>query len=234
MNIIVTGASRGIGYETVKCLCESSEHHIVALSRNPQKLKLLVKECFELNRHTRVFPLVFDFNTQSFEDELIPQILQYFDSVDILINNAGFLVNKPIQDCTDEDFDQVFNVNIKAVFKLIRTLYPYLSSNSHILNISSMGGFQGSTKFPGLALYSAAKGAVATFTECLAEEFKEENFKVNCLALGSVQTEMLAEAFPGYEAPLSASSAASFISNFALTGHQYFNGKVLPVSISTP
>lgn len=234
MNIIVTGAARGIGYEIVKCLSENADHHIIAVSRNTQKLKSLVKECFELNRHTRVFPLIFDFNTQNFEHGFVPQVLQYFDSVDILINNAGFLINKPVQDCTEQEFDQLFNINIKSVFNIIRTLYPHFSQNSHILNISSMGGFQGSSKFPGLALYSASKGALSVFSECLAEEFKEENIKVNCLALGAVQTEMLSEAFPGYEAPTSASHAASFISNFALTGHHFFNGKVLPVSISTP
>lgn len=234
MNIIVTGASRGIGYETVKALSLNPENYIVAVSRNLKKLKDLVRECFEINRHSRVIPLVFDLNSSHFQDNFIPQVLQYIDSVDVLINNAGHLINKPVQDCTSEDFDHIFNVNIKAVFNLIKHLYPHFSTNAHILNLSSMGGFQGSVKFPGLALYSASKGALAVFTECLAEEFREENIKANCLALGSVQTEMLSEAFPGYEAPLSASKAAEFISQFALTGHHFFNGKVLPMSITTP
>ena len=109
-----------------------------------------------------------------------------------------------------------------------------MNTNSHIVNIGSMGGFQGSAKFKGLSLYSAAKGAVAVLTESMAEEFKERGIKVNALALGAVQTEMLASAFPGYKAPLTAGQMAEFIADFALNGHKYFNGKILPVSLSTP
>ncbi|MCD4683026.1 MAG: SDR family oxidoreductase, partial [Bacteroidales bacterium] len=116
----------------------------------------------------------------------------------------------------------------------VQALLPMFKPNSHIVNVSSMGGFQGSVKFPGLSLYSASKGALAILSECMAEEFKEEQIKVNCLALGAVQTEMLSEAFPGYEAPIKPNKMAEFIKNFALTGQQVFNGKILPVSLSTP
>jgi len=83
-------------------------------------------------------------------------------------------------------------------------------------------------------LYAASKGALAILTECMAEELKGRNIKANCLALGAVQTEMLAEAFPGYEAPVKPNEMASFIKNFALNGHHVYNGKILPVSLSTP
>jgi NAD(P)-dependent dehydrogenase (short-subunit alcohol dehydrogenase family) len=83
-------------------------------------------------------------------------------------------------------------------------------------------------------LYSASKGAVAVLTEAMAEEFKEKQIRVNCLAYGAVQTEMLAEAFPGYKAPLLPDDMAAFVSDFALNGHHFFNGKILPVSLSTP
>jgi NAD(P)-dependent dehydrogenase (short-subunit alcohol dehydrogenase family) len=110
-------------------------------------------------------------------------------------------------------------------------LMPY---GSHIINISSMGGFQGSSKYRGLSYYSASKAAIACLSECLAEEFSESGIRVNCLALGSVQTEMLAEAFPGYKAPVDASEMAHFISDFALNGSKYFNGKIIPVAINNP
>ncbi len=97
-----------------------------------------------------------------------------------------------------------------------------------------MGGVQGSEKFQGLSLYSASKAALAVFTECLAEELKTHNVKANALALGAVQTEMLSHAFPTYKAPLQASEMADYIADFALNGHQYYNGKILPVSLSTP
>jgi 3-oxoacyl-[acyl-carrier protein] reductase len=97
-----------------------------------------------------------------------------------------------------------------------------------------MGGIQGSSKFPGLAAYSSSKGALITLTEMLAEEYKESNISFNALALGAVQTEMLAEAFPGYQASTTAREMARFIADFALNGHQFFNGKVLPVAHSTP
>jgi NAD(P)-dependent dehydrogenase (short-subunit alcohol dehydrogenase family) len=105
---------------------------------------------------------------------------------------------------------------------------------THIVNISSIGGFQGSVKFPGLSAYSSSKAALVCLTECLAEEFKDKNIAFNCLALGAVQTDMLNEAFPGYKAPVSASSMASFVTDFVLKAHHFMNGKIIPVSLSTP
>jgi NAD(P)-dependent dehydrogenase (short-subunit alcohol dehydrogenase family) len=155
-------------------------------------------------------------------------------SVDILVNNAGLMIQKPFELMEESDFDLMFQANVKTAFNLTRHLLPYFPKNAHIVNIGSMGGFQGSAKFPGLSLYSASKGALAVLTECLAEELKGRHIKVNCLALGSAQTEMLDQAFPGYKAPLSAGEMAAFITEFALHGHQWFNGKILPVAISTP
>ncbi len=97
-----------------------------------------------------------------------------------------------------------------------------------------MGGIQGSLKFAGLSAYSSSKGAVITLMELLAEEYKERGVQFNALALGAVQTEMLKEAFPDYEAPTSAKDMAKYIADFALNGNSIFNGKVLQVSNSTP
>ena len=103
-----------------------------------------------------------------------------------------------------------------------------------MVNISSMGGVQGSVKFPGLSAYSSSKGGLITLTELLAEEFKESGPAFNVIALGAVQTEMLEEAFPGYQAPISAGQMASYILEFALTGQKFYNGKVLPIASTTP
>ena len=97
-----------------------------------------------------------------------------------------------------------------------------------------MGGIQGSLKFAGLSAYSSSKGAVITLSELLAEEYKERGISFNVLALGAVQTEMLAEAFPGYQANISATEMANYLFDFTLTGNKYFNGKVLQVTTSNP
>lgn len=233
MNIVVTGASRGIGYALVKRLSQSGNHNIVAIARDSRQLEQLKLKCSNLNNASNIFPMPFDLGSDDYE-KLLMQILTSFNKVDILVNNAGLLMNKPFAVLTKEDFDQIFEVNVKSVFRLTQLLLSYFNKPAHIVNISSMGGIQGSSKFPGLALYSAAKGAVAVLTEAMAEEFKHLDIKVNCLAFGAVQTEMLEVAFPGYKAPLEPDLMAQFVANFALNGHQFFNGKILPVSLSTP
>jgi NAD(P)-dependent dehydrogenase (short-subunit alcohol dehydrogenase family) len=234
MNILITGASKGIGREVARSFALKPENHVIALSRNKHLLDKLVAACKLENTKSQVSPLVFDLENGNFEEDLFDRIQRLVPSLDIIINNAGLLINKPLQDSSSDDFDRMFNVNVKSVFRLTKTLLPLLIENSHIINISSMGGFQGSAKFPGLALYSASKGALAVLTETMAVELKEKKIKVNCLALGAVQTEMLAEAFPAYEAPVKPEQMARFISDFAVNGHHFFNGKILPVSVSTP
>jgi NAD(P)-dependent dehydrogenase (short-subunit alcohol dehydrogenase family) len=164
------------------------------------------------------------------------QKLDELDCVDVLLNNAGMLLNKPFRELTANDWERTFATNVFGVVELVRMLLPYLekSKYAHIVNIGSMGGFQGSSKFPGLAAYSASKAAVANLTECLAEELKPQNIAVNCLAFGAVQTEMLEAAFPGYRAPLSSIEMAEWVAWFCVNGHRFFNGKILPVSITTP
>jgi NAD(P)-dependent dehydrogenase (short-subunit alcohol dehydrogenase family) len=162
------------------------------------------------------------------------EISSTFGSVDVLINNAGSLVNKPFMEISSSEFEAVFQVNVFAVATLTRLILPLMNQKGHVVNISSMGGVQGSAKFPGLSAYSSSKGALVILTELLAEEFKESGPSFNALALGAVQTEMLEEAFPGYQAPLSAAQMAEYIIDFALKGHQFYNGKVLPISSSTP
>jgi NAD(P)-dependent dehydrogenase (short-subunit alcohol dehydrogenase family) len=229
MNVVITGASRGVGYELAKKFIQNG-HRVIALARNRKKLQQLNKE---VNSERFRF-LEFDLTVSDYNESLLPFVKKHFDTVDILINNAGLLINKPLAQLTDEDFDRLFDVNVKSAFKLSREFLPLFSDGAHIVNISSMGGVQGSAKFPGLSLYSASKAALAVLSECLAEELQERNIRVNALALGAVQTEMLAQAFPGYKAPLQAGEMADFITDFALHAPRFFNGKILPVSISTP
>lgn len=228
-NIVIVGGSRGIGKELALQLSE--HHNVLVLARNIEALR-------ELEQVERPFPIRIEsvnLTAPHLKDYLTTVIQSRFEHVDILINNAGYLVNKPFLSLSETDIKTSFTTNIMGLILTCQALVPFMKNrSSHIVNIGSMGGFQGSVKFPGLSVYSATKSAVAGFSECLAEELKEEKISVNCLALGAAQTEMLAEAFPGYEAPVSASKMAEFIADFSLTAHGWINGKVIPVSLSTP
>ena len=224
-NVVITGTSRGIGFELAQQFANVG-HNVLALSRNTKPLE-------ELN-HKNITTISVDLSKNSDIKKAVDFISSEWKQVDVLINNAGKLVNKPFTDLTSDDFLEVYKVNVFAVAELTKTLIPFLQKGSHVVTISSMGGIQGSLKFPGLAAYSSAKGAVITLSELLAEEYKEQQIAFNVLALGAVQTEMLEEAFPGYVAPISAKEMADYIYNFALTGNKVYNGKVLQVSSSTP
>jgi 3-oxoacyl-[acyl-carrier protein] reductase len=227
MNIVITGASRGIGFELVKQFLNTG-YTVFCLTRNLEPLKAI--------NHSNLKFLSTDLNSQDSMNAAISFIKKDVTHIDCVINNAGSLVNKPYESISYTELKNVYQVNVFAPYYLTQQLLPLLGkkSKAHIVNISSMGGFQGSAKFAGLSAYSSSKAAIAGLTECLAEELKEKNISVNCLAIGAVQTEMLEEAFPGYQAPLSPLQMAEYIFDFALKGHQYYNGKILPVSSSTP
>ena len=224
-NIIITGTSRGIGFEMVKLFSEAG-NNVLALSRNSKPISDL---------HLKnVSALEFDISDQSDIVKLNGYLQTKMESVDVLINNAGLLVNKPFAEITAEEFKQSYDVNVFGPASLIRTILPFMKKEGHVVNISSMGGVQGSVKFPGLSAYSSSKGAIITLTELLAEEYKETGPAFNVLALGSVQTEMLEEAFPGLKAPLSATEMAQYIMDFSLNGNRFYNGKIMQVSSTTP
>jgi len=234
MNIIITGASSGIGFEAVIELVLSGKHKVIALARSQAKLERLLEIATNLNPECTLYAIAFDIVHDDY-DSLLQFIAANFDNhIDVLINNAGVLVNKPFSELLETDFVEMLQSNFIGHVRMIQAVLPLITSGGHILNIGSMGGFQGSAKFPGLAAYSASKAALHTLTECLAQELLEQGVKVNCLALGSAQTEMLEKAFPGYQSPVMAFEMGKYIADFALTGHNFFNGKVLPVALSTP
>lgn len=233
MNIIITGASRGIGYHAAINLADRCGNNILAIARSEENLLELKNKIEAEHPSSNLDYLVFDFFKGDF-DTLENEIIKHFKQVDILINNAGSLVAKPFLEITSDDFDQSFSVNIKAAFRLSQIAVPIMKEGAHIVNVSSMGGVQGSVKFPGLSVYSASKGAISIFTESLAAELMEKGIKVNALAFGAVDTDMLRSAFPDFKAPLSAEEMGEYLAEFACSGAKYYNGKVLPVSVSTP
>lgn len=227
MNIIVTGASRGIGLEVIRQFLSHGDT-VFCLTRNTEALKPLLSDSLHVQAT--------DLSSIDSMNAAVAYIRKCTDCVDVIVHNAGSLVNKPYEAISYEELERVYKVNVFAPYYLTQQLLPVLGkeNRSHVINIGSMGGFQGSSKFPGLTAYSSSKSAIAGLTECLAEELKDRNISVNCLAIGAVQTEMLAEAFPGYSAPLSPLQMAEYIFDFARKGHVYYNGKILPVSSSTP
>lgn len=223
-NIIISGTSRGIGNALAIKFAQEG-HKVLAISR---------KVNANLLQNENITCLSVDLSKAEELLKIEHFLSSSWKQVDVIIHNAGSILLKPFAETTVEDFRKVYEVNVFGVVALTKLALPFLKVGSHVVTISSMGGIQGSMKFAGLSAYSSSKGAVITLAELLSEEYKAQGISFNVLALGSVQTEMLAEAFPGYQAPLLAEEMADYIKNFALTGNQFFNGKVLQVSTTTP
>lgn len=224
-NVIITGTSRGIGLALATYFSQKG-HRVLALSRSPEKITAL--------NLANTASLAFDITKAEAHQSVLNYVQENWDQVDVLIHNSGAIVNKPFAEISTEEFRYVYEVNVIGVAAFTKALLPMLPKQSHVVCVSSMGGIQGSMKFPGLSAYSTSKAAVLSLVELLAEEYKESGPSFNGLALGAVQTEMLAEAFPGYQAPLSPEEMASYIAEFALTAAKFYNGKILQVSSTTP
>jgi NAD(P)-dependent dehydrogenase (short-subunit alcohol dehydrogenase family) len=231
MNIIIIGGSRGIGKEIVRIMSEDSNKKIIVTGRNESSLKNIIKN----SRHNNVYSITSDLAKFDEQVEIFKeQVYLRFNRIDILINNAGALIVRDFMTFSNKEAREMMETNFFGPVSVIRALRPLMGEGSHIINISSMGGFQGSSKYKGLSYYSASKAALGCMTECMAAEFSESGISVNCLALGSVQTEMMELAFPGYKAPVKAFEMAGFIADFAVNGNKFFNGKIIPVAVNNP
>lgn len=222
--ILITGASRGIGFETAKFLSDAG-HTVFATARTTQKLENLKNSC-----RNEITCITADLQSQTNISQLISQC----GKLDIIIHNAGALINKPFTELQDQDWQSMLDINLMSGVHLIKEALPNLNTDAHIVLISSMGGYQGSSKFPGLTAYSVSKGALSILAECLAAELASESVAVNALCLGAVQTEMLEAAFPGLKAPVEANQMGEYLADFAVNAHRFMNGKIIPVSRNDP
>ena len=220
--IFVFGASRGIGKEIVSKFSKLDDYKVYAFSRS-----------FKTETQGSIHFCKLDLESETLQNDL-KNLISEVKTVDIVINNAGQIVVKPFLELTQKEIQSCYQVNVSAVMQTLQVCIPKMKKGGHIVNISSIGGFQGTLKFAGLSAYSTSKAAVVSLTELLAEEFKDSGISINCLCLGAVQTEMLETAFPGYQAPHSATEMAEFIVDFSLNSGRFMHGKVIPVSISTP
>jgi len=231
MNIVITGASSGIGREVALSLAEEPQNRIYAIARSEKALRSLA----EGSRNKNIISVPLDITgDRSLLIGLGKRLSEEAGRVDILINNAGYLVNKPFEEHTGDEIASLVAVNFTSAAVMTAELLPLMTRGSHVLNIGSMGGFQGSMKFAGLSYYSASKGALAILIECLAAEYADRGISFNCLCPGAVQTEMFNQAFPGFSAPVSPAEMAAYIADFAVNGNKFFNGKILPVALSVP
>lgn len=233
MNIVLTGASSGIGFEAALEFTLQPANKVVCIARSADKLRKLLEIARSITPDCNLIPVEFDIVHDNYAI-LVPFLKEKLGHVDILINNAGVLINKPFLETTPAELEEMFHGNVSGHFQMIQQLLPLMTTGSHIVNIGSMGGVQGSVKFPGLSAYSSSKAALHILTECLAVELEGTGIKINCLALGSAQTEMLEKAFPGFESPVMAFEMGKYIADFARTGQRFFNGKIIPVATTTP
>ncbi len=225
---LVTGASSGIGYKTSEILAQNNSR-VIVIARTESALKEL-----ESSFPDQIKALALDITDEKSVDEIIHYLTDEGRKLDGIVHNAGLLIAKPFKELTQQDWQRQLDVNLLAPVLITRKLLDHLNKNAHILNISSMGGYMGSSKFPGLSAYSASKGALSILTECLTAELSDSDIKCNCLCLGAVQTEMLETAFPGMQAPVSADEMGGYVADFLMNGHKFYNGKILPVALADP
>jgi NAD(P)-dependent dehydrogenase (short-subunit alcohol dehydrogenase family) len=221
--VLITGAGKGIGFETVKAFLNDPLYQVIATSRNTTLLEQINHPCLHIVQGDLI----------DHYQEVLNQVLEISGHMHIIINNAAAILNKAIVETTNEEIDRVMQTNFTVPYKLIRDVSKILAPGAHIVNISSMSGFQGSKKFKGLSVYSASKAALAALSECVAEEWRDRNIACNCLALGAVDTEMIRISIPGINPEVKAEQMATYICEFAKTGHLLCNGQVLPVTLVT-
>ncbi|MBI3413626.1 MAG: SDR family oxidoreductase [Candidatus Aenigmarchaeota archaeon] len=240
MNIVITGASSGIGFATALAVFKKNGNRVFAISRSKERLSVLKETCEATAADGKIIPIQFDItsNEAEFRNILFSEISKNCGTIDVIINNAGLFVNKLFEQTGEELWAKIFATNLMGPVRLIKTLLPLLrkAKNPHIINIGSMGGFQGSEKFPGFTAYTASKSALIGLTECLAREFRDtdKHISVNCICPGTVRTKMQSEAFPDKKATVTAEEIGEFVAQFALNGSSLFNGKIIPVALETP
>lgn len=185
---LITGGTRGIGLETVRTFLENHADVILFGSKSESvqiAKESLKKEGFLVDGY---FP---DLNNYEEVLDIIKEIIKKYGHIDILINNAGISANKKIEDTTYEDFSKIIDLNVKAIFNLIKAVVPYMKENKGgvILNTSSMVSIYGQPSGVG---YPASKFAVNGITKSLSRELAPFQIRVNAVAPGIIKTDMVA------------------------------------------
>lgn len=197
---LVTGAGRGIGRAVAVSLAKEGARVIVC-ARSENELNETAQQLAAANGEAET--IVCDMADEKAVIALFAHIQTNYGTLDILVNNAGIFSGAYIEDVSMVEYHRVMQVNAAAVFLSCREAFGLMKAKGgSIVNVSSLSGVQGATKFPGFSAYCASKFAVIGITEALAEEGKQCGIRVNAVAPGSVDTEMLREAFPGFNGPM--------------------------------
>lgn len=189
---LITGASRGIGEAIAKRLAKE-KINLALIARNEEKLKNLKKEL--LGENIKVYILPIDLRETNAPKMIIEKVVDYFGGLDILINNAGIAFSKSITETTEEEWDDILNLNAKVPFFLCKYAIPYLKNSQipTIINISSVVGYKG---YINQGAYTASKHALHGFTKVLAQEVHEYGIRVHLISPGGVATDLVEKVRP--------------------------------------
>ena len=186
--VLVTGASKGIGRAIAEGMAERG-YDVAINDIASEKAKLMEVAAAIEERGVRVLPLIADVSDKSQVKAMIKKILDEWDVLDVLVNNAGILTVSAVEDLAEETWDRVFEVNAKGVFLVTQAVIPHMKERreGRIIHIASIGGKRGG---PGQAHYCSSKGAVIEFTRVLAMELGPYGINVNSVCPGIILTEM--------------------------------------------
>lgn len=183
---LVTGGSRGIGAAIVKRLAQEGAKVAFSYVASADAANRLVEEVKREGGNAVAFRA--DAASAHESAELVRRTVAHFGGLDILVNNAGVFILKPVQEITDEEYDRLFDVNVRGVFAAVREAANHLSDGGRIITIGSVSGER--AHFYGGALYSATKFAVQGLTRGWARELAPRNITVNVVQPGPIDTDM--------------------------------------------
>jgi 3-oxoacyl-[acyl-carrier protein] reductase len=228
-NLLITGAGKGLGLEIIRMAALDSGYRIFAVARDISNI-----ESVECCQGTEIVGISCDLGIEMQVRDLVDRIKEYDGILDGMILNAGVFLRTPLESSSWTDLERLMRVNCYSCFSLSAGLSEKMSSGSHIILVSSMGGFQGSSKFAGNTGYCMSKGAMTTLGECLSSEYAGRNIAVNVVCPGAVRTSMLSQAFPEYEGGVSPKYMGTWLWAFYKEGRSLFNGRVIPISTQNP
>jgi len=222
---IVTGASSGIGLRTADRLAEAGAR-VVLFARSREEIERVAGAAPD-----QMHAVTGDLTDESDIERLFAETAERFGPCDILVNNAGALTVRPLVRLSTEEWDRVFAVNVRAVFLTCRFALASMIERKRgaIVNVASISGVQGSSKFPGVTSYCASKGAVISLTEALAAEVKSHGIRVNAVSPGSVDTPMLRKANPLAKPDMTPDEVAEVILFLASDRSRPINGQNIHV-----